>query len=83
MKSTREKDMSSKSSDELIVAVFPQAHSVNNLQDVDRAKSPIAWQIFDEFVGSTVNQHRQQIVFLFDDYCKQNPNAIDCSIYSS
>lgn len=71
------------SSDKVIVAPLPLADSVTNLQDVESAKSLIAWQIFEELLGSTVNQQRQQIVSIFNDYCRENPHAVECSIYSS
>ena len=68
-------------SDRVILPAFPLVNSVSNVQDIDSAKSPIAWQIFEEFLGSTINQQRQEIVSLFNDYCRQNPNAVECSIY--
>ncbi|NES65047.1 MAG: hypothetical protein F6K24_07190, partial [Okeania sp. SIO2D1] len=27
------------------------------------------------------NRQKQQIASMFDDYCRQNPHAIECSIY--
>ncbi|NEP91314.1 MAG: hypothetical protein F6K18_33435 [Okeania sp. SIO2C2] len=29
------------------------------------------------------NQQKQQIAYIFDNYCRQNPHAVECSIYSS
>ncbi|NEP72355.1 MAG: hypothetical protein F6K25_10085 [Okeania sp. SIO2G4] len=52
-----------------------------NLEDIDSAKSPIAWQIYEEFLGNIANRQKQQIASMFDDYCRQNPDAIECSIY--
>ncbi|MGB3511347.1 MAG: CP12 domain-containing protein [Microcoleaceae cyanobacterium] len=71
------------SSDRVILAAFPQADSVTNIEDIDSAKFPIAWAIFEEFLASTVDRQRQEIVSLFNDYCRQNPNAVECSIYPS
>ncbi len=75
--------MSSSSSEKQVMAIFPQTHSVSNLQDIENTKSLIAWQIFEGFMGSAVNQHKEQITSMFNDYCRQNPHAIECSIYPS
>ncbi|MGK7922557.1 MAG: CP12 domain-containing protein [Trichodesmium sp.] len=74
--------MSNRSSEKQIMGIFPQADSVTNLEDIEDAKSLIAWQIFEELMGSAVNQHRQQITSMFNDYCKENPHAVECNIYS-
>ncbi|MGD1716645.1 CP12 domain-containing protein [Hydrocoleum sp. CS-953] len=73
--------MSTRSSKKQVTVIFPHAHSVTNLEDIEEAKSPIAWQIFEEFMSSAVNHHKQQITSMFDDYCRENPDAVECNIY--
>ncbi|NER07599.1 MAG: hypothetical protein F6K17_36075 [Okeania sp. SIO3C4] len=73
--------MLSSSSERSIITTFTQTYSVTNLQDIDSAKSPIAWQIYEEFLANIANRQKQQIASMFDDYCRQNPHGIECSIY--
>jgi len=75
--------MSSRSSEKQIMGIFPQADLVSNLEDIEDAKSLIAWQIFEEFMSSAVSQHKEQITSMFNDYCRENPHAVECSIYTS
>ncbi|NEP05241.1 MULTISPECIES: CP12 domain-containing protein [Okeania] len=75
--------MFSSSSKKSTITTFTRTYSATNLQDIDSAKSPIAWQIYEEFLGSIANQQKHQIASMFNDYCRQNPHAIECSIYSS
>ena len=73
--------MSSSSSEKQVMPMFTEVYSVTNVEDIEGAKSLIAWQIFEEFLGSTVEQQREQIVSMFNDYCRENPQAVECSIY--
>ena len=75
--------MSSISSERSLITTFTQTYSVTNLEDIDSTKSPIAWQIYEEFLGGIANRQKQQIASMFDDYCRKNPYAVECSIYSS
>ena len=73
--------MSSSSSEKQVMPMFTEVYSVTNVEDIEGAKSLIAWQIFEEFLGSTVEQQREQIVSMFNDYCREHPQAVECSIY--
>ncbi|NEQ75628.1 MAG: hypothetical protein F6K23_22810 [Okeania sp. SIO2C9] len=73
--------MLSSSSERSIITTFTNTYSATNLEDIDSAKSPIAWQIYEEFLGNIANRQKQQIASMFDDYCRQNPHALECSIY--
>ena len=75
--------MSTRSSEKQVMAIFPLADSVTNLEDIENAKSLIAQQILEEFMGSAVNYHKQQITSMFNDYCRENYDAVECNIYLS